>query len=323
MVAEALMTTDSSPTLSDAPMTEPKGTPMIPQAEAQSRNEATAPGVPAAIELQNVTQRFHAPGGKGTFTALNGVSLTVGHGEFVSLVGPSGCGKSSLLWIIAGLATQHSGSVNVLGKPVKGVNKEVGIIIQQDALLPWRSARENVALPLRFRGVPKREAAKRADEWLARVGLRGFESSYPHQLSGGMRKRVGVGATLAFEPKVLLLDEPFSALDVQTRNLMENDLLDLWTGSGQSVLFITHDLDEAVGLSDRVIVMTSSPGTVLSEHPVELARPRDLLEDRRQLDFVRVYGEIWEGLRNEVMKAHQDQSGASAILPGRAGGLRH
>jgi NitT/TauT family transport system ATP-binding protein len=237
------------------------------------------------------------------------VSLRVGSGEFVSLVGPSGCGKSSLLWIIAGLVRPSVGRVEVLGRPVSGVSREVGIIIQQDALLPWRDARENVALPLRFRGVSKRVARARADDWLSRVGLRGFESSYPHQLSGGMRKRVAIAATLAFEPKVLLLDEPFSALDVQTRNLMENDLLDLWTGSGQSVLFITHDLDEAVGLADRVVVMTASPGTVLEEHPVDLARPRDLLEDRRHLDFIRVYGQIWDGLRREVMKAHDLPSG--------------
>jgi NitT/TauT family transport system ATP-binding protein len=258
----------------------------------------------SAVELVGVSQRFVRPGG-GAFTAVRDVSLQVRAGEFVSLVGPSGCGKSSLLWVIAGLVRPSAGRVEVLGSPVVGVSREVGIIIQQDALLPWRDARENVALPLRFRGMSKRVARARADDWLSRVGLRGFESCYPHQLSGGMRKRVAIAATLAFEPKVLLLDEPFSALDVQTRNLMENDLLELWTGSGQSVLFITHDLDEAVGLSDRVVVMTASPGTVLTEHPVDLPRPRDLLEDRRHTDFIRVYGQIWDGLRNEVMKAHQ------------------
>src|SRR5882757_2636146 len=230
-----------------------------------------------AVELVGVSQRFVGPGG-GVFTAVRDVSLAVRAGEFVSLVGPSGCGKSSLLSVIAGLVRLSAGRVSVLGSPVVGVSREVGIIIQQDALLPWRDARENVALPLRFRGMSKRAARARADDWLSRVGLRGFESSYPHQLSGGMRKRVAIAATLAFEPKVLLLDEPFSALDVQTRNLMENDLLELWTGAGQSVLFITHDLDEAVGLSDRIVVMTASPGTVLTEHGVDLPRPRDLLE---------------------------------------------
>jgi NitT/TauT family transport system ATP-binding protein len=263
---------------------------------------SSGPGL--AVELAGVTQRYQKPGG-GAFTALRDVSLQVRAGEFVSLVGPSGCGKSSLLWIIAGLLKPSAGQVNVLGRPVSGVNREVGIIIQQDALLPWRDARENVALPLRFRGMSRREARVRASDWLSRVGLRGFESSYPHQLSGGMRKRVAIAATLAFDPKVLLLDEPFSSLDVQTRQLMENDLLELWTGSGQSVLFITHDLDEAVGLSDRVVVMTASPGTVLDDHSVGLPRPRDLLEDRHHMDFVRVHSQIWEGLRREVTKAHQ------------------
>ena len=275
-----------------------------------------------AIELAGVTQRFVKDGGRQVFTALRDVSLQVRAGEFVSLVGPSGCGKSSLLWIVAGLVKPSAGQVEVLGKPVSGVNREVGIIIQQDALLPWRDARENVALPLRFRGISKREARARADDWLNRVGLKGFESSYPHQLSGGMRKRVAIAATLAFEPKVLLLDEPFSALDVQTRNLMENDLLDLWTGSGQSVLFITHDLEEAVGLSDRVVVMTASPGTILADHKVDLARPRDLLEDRRHLDFIRVYSQIWDGLRSEVMQAHNNDTARRPVSGGanEAGG---
>ena len=261
----------------------------------------SGPGL--AVELAGVTQRYQKPSGDA-FTALQDVSLQVRSGEFVSLVGPSGCGKSSLLWIIAGLLKPSAGRVNVLGRPVSGVNREVGIIIQQDALLPWRDARENVALPLRFRGMSKREAQARASDWLSRVGLRGFESSYPHQLSGGMRKRVAIAATLAFDPQVLLLDEPFSALDVQTRQLMENDLLELWSGSGQSVLFITHDLDEAIGLSDRVVVMTASPGTLLDEHAVDLPRPRDLLEDRHHMDFARVYSQIWDGLRREVTKAH-------------------
>jgi NitT/TauT family transport system ATP-binding protein len=279
------------------------------QAPAGSIATSTPPALQAhAVELTNVTQRFTTANGRQSFTAVRDVSLQVRAGEFLSLVGPSGCGKSSLLWIIAGLAKPHSGEVRVLGQTVDGVSRDVGIIIQQDALLPWRDARENVALPLRFRGMSKGVARKQAEDWLRRVGLKGFESSYPHQLSGGMRKRVAIAATLAYEPRVLLLDEPFSALDVQTRNLMENDLLDLWTGSGQSVLFITHDLDEAVGLSDRVVVMTSSPGTVLTEHQVELPRPRDLLEDRRHEDFIQIYGQIWDGLRAEVMKAHREDA---------------
>jgi NitT/TauT family transport system ATP-binding protein len=260
----------------------------------------------AVVELRNVTQAFDTR--KGTFVAIRDVSMVVTEGEFVSVVGPSGCGKSSLLWLIAGLATPRSGEVRVMGKRVDGVSRDVGIIIQRDALLPWRTALENVALPLRFRGVSRRVADKRARDWLHRVNLKNFESSYPHQLSGGMRKRVAIAATLAYEPKVLLLDEPFSALDVQTRNLMENDLLQLWTGSGQTVLFITHDLEEAVGLSDRVVVMTASPGTVLGEHSVTLGRPRDLLEDKMRPDFAKVYQLIWSDLRGEVLHAYQEDT---------------
>jgi NitT/TauT family transport system ATP-binding protein len=258
------------------------------------------------IELRNVTQAFDTS--KGTFVAIRDVSLVVNEGEFVSVVGPSGCGKSSLLWLIAGLATPRSGSVRVMDKPVHGVSRDVGIIIQRDALLPWRTALENVALPLRFRGMSRRAADARARDWLHRVGLKKFEASYPHQLSGGMRKRVAIACTLAYEPKVLLLDEPFSALDVQTRNLMENDLLGLWAGSGQTVLFITHDLEEAVGLSDRVVVMTSSPGTILGDYPVPLPRPRDLLEDKLRPDFSQVYSRIWADLRGEVLQAYQEDT---------------
>jgi NitT/TauT family transport system ATP-binding protein len=258
------------------------------------------------IELRHVSQAFETR--KGPFAALNDVNMVAYEGEFVSLVGPSGCGKSSLLWLIAGLARPQSGEVLVMSRRADRVSRDVGIIIQRDALLPWRTALENVALPLRFRGISRRVATERARDWLRRVGLKNFESSYPHQLSGGMRKRVAIAATLSYEPKVLLLDEPFSALDVQTRNLMENDLLDLWTGSGQTVLFITHDLEEAVGLSDRVVVMTASPGTVLGEHPVPLERPRNLLEDKMRPDFSEIYSRIWSDLREEVLRAYQEDS---------------
>jgi NitT/TauT family transport system ATP-binding protein len=270
---------------------------------------------PAAIELRHVSQVFDTS--SGPFLAVHDVSFAAREGEFLSVVGPSGCGKSSLLWIIAGIAKPRSGEVLVLGQPVSGVNRDVGIIIQRDALLPWKTALENVTMPLRFRGMKRRAAAKQAQDWLRRVGLEKFAGSYPHQLSGGMRKRVATAATLCYEPKVLLLDEPFSALDVQTRNLMENDLLEIWTGSGQTVLFITHDLEEAVGLSDRVIVMTASPGTVLSEHSIQLSRPRDLLEDKLKADFSDAYGRLWGDLRAEVMRAyHEDTNGGAGTDTG-------
>jgi NitT/TauT family transport system ATP-binding protein len=282
---------------------------MSVSAATEVRMQEPGEGVAPAIELQRVTQIFQTA--HGPFTALRDISLVARPGEFVSIVGPSGCGKSSLLWIIAGLAKAPGGVVRVFGRNVTGVRKDVGIIIQRDALLPWRTALENVALPLRFRRLNRRDADKRAREWLRRVGLKDFEASYPHQLSGGMRKRVAIAATLSYEPKVLLLDEPFSALDVQTRNLMENDLLELWTGSEQTVLFITHDLEEAIGLSDRVIVMTASPGTVLSEHDVPLQRPRNLLEDKLTPDFTQLYGLIWHDLKGEVLRAYREDADAN------------
>jgi NitT/TauT family transport system ATP-binding protein len=272
---------------------------------AHTREERTVPAdTNYAIQLEHVTQVYQSS--NGPFTAVKDVSLVCRQGEFVSLVGPSGCGKSTLLWLLSGLTTAHSGSVKVFGREVDGVHRNVGLIVQRDALLPWKTALENVALPLRFRGASRRDAQAQSRQWLRRVGLQAFEDSYPHQLSGGMRKRVAIAATLSYEPKVLCMDEPFSSLDVQTRNLMENDLLELWSGSGQTVLFITHDLEEAVGLSDRVIVMTASPGTVLGEHEVALPRPRDLLEDKLQPDFAATYSNIWDHLRGEVLRAYRD-----------------
>ncbi|MDV6271600.1 ABC transporter ATP-binding protein, partial [Rhodococcus globerulus] len=193
-----------------------------------------------AVELINVSQVFATK--KGPFTALQDVNFHVERGEFVSVVGPSGCGKSTLVGLISGLTRPHSGTVRVLGSEVTRVDSRVGVIFQRDALLPWRTALENVELALRYRGRRRNEAQRVARDWLARVGLKGFESSYPHQLSGGMRKRVSIAATMCYEPDLLLMDEPFSALDVQTRSLMENDLLDIWSQSDQSVIFITHDL---------------------------------------------------------------------------------
>jgi len=273
--------------------------------EATIATNAPSPQpVKFAVEFDAVTHVF--PTKKGPFTAVRDVTFACREGEFVSLVGPSGCGKSTLLWLLSGLTPAYSGSVKVFGQQVEGVRRDVGLIIQRDALLPWKTALENVALPLRFRGVARNVAQKQARDWLRRVGLHKFEDSYPHQLSGGMRKRVAIAMTLSFEPKVLCMDEPFSALDVQTRNLMENDLLELWSGSGQTVLFITHDLEEAVGLSDRVVVMTSSPGSILSEHEVKLSRPRNLLEDKLRPDFAETYSDIWAHLRGEVLRAHQE-----------------
>jgi NitT/TauT family transport system ATP-binding protein len=257
----------------------------------------------SAIRLDGVKRAFRTK--KGTYVALEDVSFDVPRGEFLAVVGPSGCGKSTLLSLICGLARPNAGTVEVFGQPVTSLRRDVGFIFQRDALLPWRTALQNVALPLRFRGADKRSATDIARNWLAKVGLRRFESSFPHQLSGGMRKRVAIAATLAYEPPVLLLDEPFSALDVETRTIMENDLLKLWELNRPTVVFITHDLAEAVGLADRVLVMTAGPGRVIGDHRVDLGRPRDLLDLRFDEKFVDLQHRIWTQLREQVMKAQE------------------
>jgi NitT/TauT family transport system ATP-binding protein len=258
------------------------------------------------LEIDNVTQVFQPSPKKPPFVALKNVSLTIPGGEFVSIVGPTGCGKSTTLSAISGLRLPTHGQVRIGGDVVRGVRRDVGFVFQQDALLPWRTALENVELALKFRQVPRKEARERAREWLARVGLGRFESSYPHQLSGGMRKRTAIAATLVYEPSVLLMDEPFSSLDVQTRNLMENDLLHVWENVGhQTVVFVTHDLEEAIGLSDRVIVLTAGPGRVLGDYKVDLPRPRNLLDVKLDAGFVELYRKIWADLEVEVLKANE------------------
>src|SRR5881397_3654926 len=219
------------------------------------------------ITVERVTQTFETPAGE--FTAVRDVSFRVSAGRFVSLVGPSGCGKTTLLGMIAGLEPVSEGRIVLGDRPVTGgVPPDIGYLFQRDALLPWKTALQNVALPLAIRGRPGSETRARATEWLRRVGLAGFEDYYPHQLSGGMRKRVSLATTLIYGPPILLMDEPFSALDVQTRNLMENDLLGLWSEHSKTVVFITHDLEEAVALSDRVVVMTASPGRLKAAYDV-------------------------------------------------------
>ena len=193
-------------------------------------------------------------------TAVRDLDLTVARGEFVAVVGPTGCGKSTTLTLVSGLEEPTEGEVLVAGEPVRGIGDKVGFVFQQDAVFPWRTVLANVMAGPRFRGVPKAEAQERARDWLARVGLAAFEDRYPHQLSGGQRKRVALAATFVNDPEILLMDEPFSALDVQTRALMPDELLELWAGTGASVVFVTHDLEESIALADRVVVMTAGPG---------------------------------------------------------------
>ncbi|WP_404980100.1 ABC transporter ATP-binding protein [Caballeronia sp. LZ050] len=263
----------------------------------------------AALALQDVTCTFASrENRRDRYTAVRNTTLAIAPGEFVSVVGPTGCGKSTLLNISAGLLQPSSGTVSVFGEPLKGINRRAGYMFQADALMPWRSALDNVTAGLAFDGVPKDEARSRGEAWLKRVGLSGFGDRYPHQLSGGMRKRVAMAQTLILDPDIILMDEPFSALDIQTRQLMENELLDLWAAKRKAVLFITHDLDEAISMSDRVVVLSAGPGThPIGEFAIDLPRPRDVAEIRSHPRFVELHAQIWGVLREEVLKGYQQQ----------------
>lgn len=260
---------------------------------------AAAPPGPPAIVLRSATKRFPTASGK-PFTAITDVDLTVAPGEFVTVVGPTGCGKSTTLSLVSGLEPASGGTVEVFGTPVQGIPDGVGYMFQTDAVLPWKNVLDNVALGLRFHRMGKSEARDEARSWIERVGLTGFEDRYPHQLSGGMRKRVALAQTLITKPTIILMDEPFGALDVQTRELMQNELLDLWSGSGAAVVFVTHDLTEAIALADRVVVMTAGPATVKDVVTVDLPRPRDVEEIRLTPEFTALYRNVWDSLREEV-----------------------
>jgi NitT/TauT family transport system ATP-binding protein len=330
-----------------------------------------APHAPAAahaqqwaLDLENINLSF-AVEKQAAHVVLRELNLRVAAGEFVCVVGPTGCGKSTLLNVAAGLLSPSSGSVRVFGEVLNGINRRAGYLFQSDALLPWRTALDNVATGLTFRGVALPEARSQAQQWLARVGLSGFGDRYPHQLSGGMRKRVALAQVLVLDPKLMLMDEPFSALDVQTRGLMENQLLELWSArtdgrspgcaylsadgrspgcaylsaDGQnpggasvstdgrspgcaypstdgrspgcahphdrkSVVFITHDLEEAIALADRVVLLSAGPGSsIIGEYAIDLPRPRDVAEIRLEERFLTLHREIWHALRDQVQRA--------------------
>lgn len=256
-------------------------------------------GSGAAISLLGVSVAF--PTECGALEVLRDVDLTVAHGEFLCVVGPTGCGKSTILNLIAGLLPPSGGRVLVEGAEVTGIPPSVGYLFQANALLPWRNALDNVAAGLLFRGMAKQEAGSAARAWLQRVGLAAFADRYPHQLSGGMQKRVALAQMLAVNPRILLMDEPFSALDVQTRALMENELLGLWEQERKSVVFITHDLEEAIALGDRVVVMSAGPAShPVGSYPIDLPRPRDVEEIRITPRFLDLQRQIWQQLRHEV-----------------------
>jgi NitT/TauT family transport system ATP-binding protein len=276
-------------------------------ADQAAGRERPAAAIPR-ISVRDVHKWFPTPNGP-PYEVLGGISLEVYPGEFVSLVGPSGCGKSTLLRIIAGLVPIESGEICLDGAPVSHSRGRLGFVFQQDALLPWRTVYDNIALGLRIHKFAKREVDERVREWVGRVGLRGFESYYPARLSGGMRKRVAIAQTLSYDPDVILMDEPFAHLDVQTRHILEEDLMNLCADGKRTILFVTHDLDEAIGLSDRVVVQHAGPAsTVRSEHAVPLPRPRHLIEDRAHPTFIDISQTLWQQLREEVAcsYAHYD-----------------
>ncbi|MGE0423739.1 MAG: ABC transporter ATP-binding protein [Reyranellaceae bacterium] len=269
---------------------------------------------PPALALDDITCRFAAREGGQPYTAVADATLTVAAGEFVSVVGPTGCGKSTLLNVAAGLLAPSSGTVDIFGQRLiaaNGVNRRAGYMFQADALMPWRTGIDNVTAGLEFRGVPRGEARQHGQDWLRRVGLAGFGDRYPHQMSGGMRKRLALAQTLILSPDILLMDEPFSALDVQTRQLMENELLALWAEDRKSVLFVTHDLEEAIALSDRVVVLSAGPATrPIADFKVDLPRPRDVSEIRMTPAFIALHREIWGAMKEEVLKAYARQKAA-------------
>lgn len=261
-----------------------------------------------AIELINVSRRFLTPDGK-SMTAIRDFTMTVERGEFVAVVGPTGCGKSTTLNLITGLAKPSAGEVRLFGGPIDGIDNRIGFAFQTDALFPWRSVIDNVVAGPLFRGVSKEEAYASARQWLARVNLSGHESKFPHQLSGGMRKRVSLAQTFINGPQILLMDEPFSALDVQTRVLMHDELLRLWSQSKASVVFVTHDLEEAITLADKVYVLTSGPATVKSVYTIDIPRPRVASEIRYDDQFIEISRTIWNDLREEVQRgASQEEA---------------
>jgi NitT/TauT family transport system ATP-binding protein len=278
------------------------------RSEEERESSACPTSCPAAADCggkaRGLTQRFRSAA--SSYIAIQNIDLDVRPGCFVSLVGPSGCGKSTVLNLVAGLMIPTEGTVEVFGEPLRGLNRRASYMFQQDALLPWKTVLDNVLLGLTFRGRDSAEGQALGRDWVRRVGLSGFENAYPHQLSGGMRKRLAMAQSWIVDPDLMLMDEPFGALDVHTRQRMESEILDLWAGSGKTVLFITHDLEEAIALSDEVAVMSAGPASrIVAQHQVDLSRPRHLLDIKTEPRFGELYRTIWSDLRQEVLKSYE------------------
>jgi NitT/TauT family transport system ATP-binding protein len=275
----------------------------------------TGGGAPS-VRLAGVTVAFRLAG-EAVYTAVQDASLAVGAAEFVAIVGPTGCGKSTLLNVAAGLQAPAAGRVEIFGAPLAGLNRDAGYLFQSDALFPWKTALENVAIGLAIAGTPAAQARARAQRWLERVGLAGFGARYPHMLSGGQKKRVGLAQVLIRDPRILLMDEPFGPLDAQTRQIMGDLLLDLWSADRKAVLFVTHDLEEAIALSDRVAIMSAGPAArIIGDWKVPLPRPRDIAEVKHEKPFQDLHREIWTVLKEEVLKGYaQTESALSSPSP--------
>src|SRR6202790_2242125 len=264
---------------------------------------------PTAVALDDATVAFRLADDR-VYTAVERARLAVAHGEFVAIVGPTGCGKSTLLNVAAGLLRPVSGSVRIFDAPLTGLNRDAGYLFQADALFPWKTAIDNVAIGLEIKGAPRQQALQRAQGWLTSVGLGAFGNRYPHMLSGGQRKRVGLAQVLIRDPKILLMDEPFGPLDAQTRQIMGNLLLELWNADRKAVLFVTHDLEEAIALADRVVIMSAGPGArIIGDWRVGLPRPRDIAEVRHEKAFQDIHREIWAVLKAEVLKGYAQTGG--------------
>ena len=262
-----------------------------------------------ALELDRISCDFLSNSNQyEIYTAVGDTTLNVGQGEFVSVVGPTGCGKSTLLNVAAGLLKPSKGQVRVFGQPLNGLNTKAGYMFQAESLLPWRTALQNVMLGLEYHDISQKSAHELSMDWLSRVGLNRFADHYIHQLSGGMRKRVSLAQTLVLDPDIILMDEPLSALDIQTRQLMENEILDIWSKQKKAVLFITHDLDEAIAMSDRVVVLSAGPAThPIGDFVIDLPRPRNVAEIRHDPSYIHLHEQIWTVLRDEVLKGYRQQ----------------
>lgn len=268
-----------------------------PDDGAQPR-PTSSPGV--VLSITRVGHTFRTKGRR--VQALLETDLQINDREFLTIVGPSGCGKSTLMNLIVGLFPASTGEILYRGQPQSGINRAIGYVTQADNLFPWRTLRKNIEFPLELRGIPATQRHERSQHLIQRVGLAGFEDSYPHELSGGMRQRANIIRTLAYEPEVILMDEPFGPLDAQTRLILQNQLLELWQEERKTIIFITHDLGEAVALADRVVVMSARPGRIKTIAPVPIPRPRDLFEIHTDERFRETYRALWVSLEEEVKK---------------------